>query len=217
MTEDKGIEQVNAAARPDDQEVDEAERRRYFRVDDRAILKYRGLSPGEREALVARLSRAPATRQALANNFANISQQMQRLLRKVEQTEPEIALCLETLNEKLDTLARQLSLEASEMADEPVRAVNLSAAGIRFEAKDGLDPGRVLELRLLLLPSCVGVSAVGTVVRCDDAAPGGSRLPYRIAVDFDYLRDDDRELLVQHVVRRQTEQLRKSRGQGSAP
>ena len=217
MTEDNRLERVNAAAIPDRQDAGEAERRRYFRIDDRAILKYRVLPPGEREAIVARLSRAPATRHALANTFANVSQQMQHLLRRIEQTEPDIALCLDTLNEKLDMLARQLSLEASQMADEPVRAVNVSAAGICFEAEDALDPGGLLELRLLLLPSYVGVSAVGTVVRCDETAPEESDLPYRIAVDFDYLRDDDRELLVQHVVRRETEQLRDSRGQGSAP
>ncbi len=192
--------------------ADKAERRRYFRIDDRLVLKYRPVAPGEAESLVARLEYEYPTRHQIANTFSNTSQQMQYLLHKIQDTNPDVAHCLSSLNQKLDMLARQLSLEASEMENEPVRHVNISASGVCFEAETAASPGSLVELKLLLLPSCIRISAVGKVIRCDDNTADEPGLPFRIAVYFEYLPEADRELLVQHVVKRESLLLRDRRG-----
>ena len=50
------------------------------------------------------------------------------------------------------------------------------------------------------------------MVRCDEAGRDAEGLRYRIGVDFDFLRDEDRELLVQHVIKKETMRLGETRG-----
>ena len=215
MSDTKKMEDPIPSPAQEHRSPDGAERRRYFRIEDRVILKYQALAPVDADSLVARLQYDHPSRHQIANTFADTSQQMQYLLRKIEETEPDIAECLDTLNQKLDLLARQLSLEASQMENEPVRWANVSAAGICFEAEDAISPGSVLELNLLLLPSYARISAVGEVVRCEENTADEPGLPFRVAADFVYLPETDRELLVQHVVKRETQLLRQQRGDES--
>ncbi|MDJ0861216.1 MAG: PilZ domain-containing protein [Gammaproteobacteria bacterium] len=188
---------------------DAAERRRYFRVEDRIILQHRPLADDERGPLVEELRDHSQSRHLLASSFASTSQQMQGVLRKVQEREPDVALYLQALNEKIDLLARQLALETTELSKQPPRWVDISAAGLCFEAPDPIQIGQLVELKMLLAPSFDYVRAIGRVVRCAEADRGTL---FRVAVDFDYLRDDDRELLVQHVLRKQTSVLREQRG-----
>ncbi len=185
-----------------------AERRRYFRVEDDIILEYRPLAESEREELIKALRDGNPSRHLIASSFASTSQQMQHLLRKIQEREPAVALCLQALNEKLDLLARQLAMETTEITDQTLRRVDISAAGLAFEAAGPVQVDQLLELKMLLFPSLDYIRAVGRVVRCTRARQGAD---FNIAADFDYLRDDDRELLVQHVMRKESSRLREER------
>jgi hypothetical protein len=73
--------------------------------------------------------------------------------------------------------------------------------------------GTPLEIRLLLLPALAGILAFGSVVECTEPPAGedraaGSRL---MRVDFTHIRDEDRDLLIKHMLRRQGERLRQAR------
>ncbi len=190
---------------------DPAERRRYFRVEDHILMEYRLLAGSEREAVVTTLRDDHPSRHLIASSFANTSQQMQYVLHKIQEREPEIALYLQTLNEKLDSLARQLAMEATEFRDRTPRRVDISAAGLGFDAPEQMEADQLLEIQMLLSPSLDFVRAIGRVVRCVAALEAQRRPAFRIAVDFDFIRDDDRELLVQHVVRKESSRLRENR------
>ncbi len=190
---------------------DAAERRRYFRVEDHLILEYRPLAPGEREHAVQNLKEDQPSRHLIASSFASTSQQMKYVLRKVQEREPEIALYLETLNEKLDLLARQLAMETTELSEQRPRKVDISAAGISFEADHSLEENSLLDLKMLLFPSFDYIRAVGRVVRCQAIGDTQEGRVYRLAVDFDYLRDDDLELLAQHVTKKESSRIREER------
>ena len=53
------------------------------------------------------------------------------------------------------------------------------------------------------------IMTVGAVVTCNEIPTDES--PYRLGVDFSYIRDDDQELLVKHVVQKQSRSIRKTR------
>ena len=190
---------------------DPAERRRYFRVEDHIILEYALLADGEREHVIKTLRDDHPSRHLIASSFASTSQQMQYVLRRIQEREPEIALYLQTLNEKLDLLARQLAMESTELTDQTPRRVDISASGACFEAAQPMEPGQLVDLKMLLFPSLDYIRSVGRVVRCAETTEAQQESAFSIAVDFDYLRDDDRELLVQHVVKKQSSQLRAER------
>ena len=191
---------------------DPAERRRYFRVEDHILLEYRLLTDSEREETIRALRDDNPSRHLVASSFANTSQQMQYVLHKVQEREPEIALYLQTLNEKLDLLARQLAMEATEFSDRTPRRVDISAAGLGFDAPELMQVDQLMDIKMLLFPSLDYIRAIGRVVRCVEASETQARPTFRVAVDFDIIRDDDRELLVQHVVKKESSRLREERG-----
>ena len=58
----------------------------------------------------------------------------------------------------------------------------------------------------MLLPDNAGLLAFGEVINCEKHQDG-----YLIRVDFTYMRDEDRDLLIRHIMRKQGEMLRERR------
>ena len=94
--------------------------------------------------------------------------------------------------------------------------MNLSASGMAFKSKDAVEPGITLELKLLLYPSLAGILAYAEVVDCAALEEEESGFSYQIRVNFSHLRESDRDLLIRHVVQRQTDQLRRAREEREA-
>lgn len=189
------------------------DRRRFFRIDDAVRFAYRPLTGPELEAGVARLNEGMGGIYALTASLAAISQRMSVTLRRIEQHTTEVAQYLKALDEKIDTVARTLLVQGSDLAAKSAEPVNLSAGGLAIPVRDGLDPGTPVEIRLLLLPSLAGILAYGAVVDCgappeQSGFPAGSRV---LRIDFTHIRDEDRDLLIRHMLRRQGEHLRRQR------
>jgi hypothetical protein len=89
--------------------------------------------------------------------------------------------------------------------------VTLSGGGICFGVDREYPQNALLELRIVLLPSMVGILSVGKVVSCQQAFPALSASPWNMAVEYRDIREADRDLLVKHVMNRQTEELRRQR------
>ncbi len=184
----------------------EKERRRYFRIEDEIILFFREIAPDEipdnrspREF--------PLDSFALSARLDLLTQESRTLLRRVERESPEIGDFLKVLERKIDLIARTFLNYEANLSEQSLQRVSLSASGLSFDVDKPCAAGKVLEIKMVLQPELVGLTAYGRVVYCNKNAPD-SELPYRISVDFVGLRDNDRELLIRHVVRRQLQQLR---------
>jgi len=106
---------------------------------------------------------------------------------------------------------RLFIIEEMDMANRPVLDVNLSAGGLVFPSRDFYDPGQLLQLKLVLLPELLGILVGARVVYCDKAVPGSAEYPWQVAVEYDCIRESDRDLLCSHIMARQTEQRRQQR------
>ncbi len=187
-----------------------SDRRRFFRVRDSIALKYRLVAPGELEGLIKRLEQQKETSLSLPGTFAATSKEMEYLLRKIMETQPELSTYLENLNHKLDLIARSMFMENSDLATTPPCEVDLSASGVAFHSDVYFKPGANVEIKLLTFPSLTHITAIGVVIRSvRDLKSQG--LPYDVAVDFDFIRDHDRELLIQHVLQKEVSELREKR------
>ena len=96
------------------------------------------------------------------------------------------------------------------MGGERAVPVNLSAGGMCAGVKEDLAAGAAVEIRMLLFPSFTGLMIYGTVV---DTVPArdeadAARFPYQTRIEFTHIREQDRELLIRHLLRRQSMQLR---------
>jgi hypothetical protein len=139
--------------------------------------------------------------------MSSISQQLAATLHRIDQREPDTADYLRGLDEKIELLAQSYLSKNSELTDLPKQIVNLSAGGIAFTADKVVALGVPLEVKLLLFPSYTGILVIGRVVSCAPSDKGG----YHVRIDFEYIRDNDRDALIRHILRRQGELLRRMR------
>ena len=193
---------MNRQASPDQQP---AERRRFCRIDDDIILRYRVIGMQETPADIENLDVCLPNRLTLSSTFASTTQQMQPLLAKIQEQSLEIAEYLRLIDRKLDLVARAFLLQEINVEEEPICRVNLSAGGIAFYEENPLAAGTTLELELILLPSYVGILVYGKVAYRKHEPDVVTGLPFRIGVEFCKLRERDRDLIENHVLSREPE------------
>jgi hypothetical protein len=189
------------------------ERRRYFRIDDSVNLSLSPVPEGELDARLKRLQQDAAGSFGLMGGLTAIDQQVSACLRRIEGKEPDVADYLKAMDRKLNLLVRAFLAEELDVSDKPPRAVNLSAGGLSVHSREPFDAGTVLEIQMLMLPSYTGILAYGTVVECaePDAAQAEPGYPYLLRIDFSFMRDVDRDVLIRHVLLKQAEWLRERR------
>lgn len=201
----------------EDGDIQEAgERREYFRIGDRVLLKVRPVDAGEVDAVVERITDRVPDRFTVAANFAVNSRATARLLHGVAADAPDAARYMKALDAKLNHLARLFVLEEVEAGGFPRLDVTLSAGGVIFPSAREFAPGTLLETRLVLYPHMTGVLTVSEVVRCGRHDGGPADMPWRVAVEYVHIRESDRDLLVSHIMARETELLRRQRGEDDA-
>ena len=193
------------------------ERRQYFRIEDRALIKYRviGEDELERERRFIYLNEIRASNLHAA--LLGIDLRLQEAIDQVRDDTPAIAQALDLLNRKVNLIERVVSLETGEAAGQSYREhepteVNLSGGGIALAAATPLALNAYLAIDLVLMPAHHPMRAIGRVVDCRKSEQAAG---FAIAVEFDEIRDEDREILIQHVIKRQSALLREQR-QGEA-
>lgn len=189
------MERVNPANKTD--------RRNYFRIDDVTILYYRVLSEDEdiNQDCLAQLSIDKLTLKA---RFESLSRELTPLGSVIGEANPKLAQYLAVIDKKLDMLSEVLLNSALDELNEEPKKVNISAGGLSFESSDPVELGSLLELRIILLPTYVGIYSHARVVSCkaegDEADDEGM---YKIAVEFIRMDEELRDLISRHVLSRE--------------
>lgn len=189
------------------------ERREYFRIDDEVALDYRLISPGEAELLRERIKSRVVDRFTVASSFTATSRQMTHVIHKVQNQSPELARCLQAIDQKLNMIAQLFVSEEMDLHEQSTREVNLSAGGISFRSQQKIRIDSLLELRMVLFPSLVGILTVSRAVQCERVNDANLKFPWQISVVYEHLRESDRELLVRHIMSKETQQLRSRRSE----
>jgi len=189
------------------------ERREYFRIDDEVALDYRLISPGEAELLREKIKSRVVDRFTVASSFSATSRQMTHVIHKVQNQSPELARCLQAIDRKLNMLAQLFVSEEMDLHEQSTREVNLSAGGISFRSQQKIRIDSLLELRMVLFPSLVGILTVSRAVQCERVNDANLKFPWQISVVYEHLRESDRELLVRHIMSKETQQLRSRRSE----
>lgn len=193
--------------------MNDDERREYFRIDDRIALDYRPITASEVELLLDKLKSHVPDKFTTASSFAATSRQISHMLYRLQGESPELARCLHAIDQKLNTLAQLFVAEEMQIETRPTCEVIISAGGLAFRAQQPLPVGELLEMRMVLLPSLMGILTVSRVVKCERADGGNLQFPWEIAVVYEHIRESDRELLVRHIMSLETELLRAQRGE----
>ncbi len=187
------------------------DRRRFYRVEDRIALKYRVVPESEIPSALGRLQGSVPEKSMLSASFATTSNQLKHVGDRIKRDHPDIGQYLEALNEKLDSLVRVVTATERDAPLSPSHDVSLSAGGLSFRSASPVNEGDNLELRLLIFPSHISLFVLGTAVYCREEYIEGGHYPFRVGVDFSYIRESDRDLIIKHVLHKQSESLRRER------
>lgn len=192
------------------------ERRRYFRLDDQALLGLHAITPEE----------AVLKQDEPITDLEVLEQQISGLLYQVQSLHPDVARLFSLLNQKVNRVISmqnrsQIALSSSlSDSDQPTSAtripemklsqINLSACGMRFNGTEDFSNSRYVRVFLTLLPTHTPLTLCARVVAVERS--GDDQLPLLTRLDFDPISTEDRETLIQHMLQLQTRQIKERRG-----
>jgi len=183
------------------------ERRGFFRIDDEVNLFYTKIDKQQ----VTEPHHVPDNvlkSCSLSTALEIVSQDSAMLLRRLEKNLPDVADYLRLMDTKIDLLAQAMMMQGHQFKENDTRNVNISASGMAFDCEEMLKEGDYLEIKMLLVSSMAVIVTYAKVVFCKNSQTNDSQFPYFVGVDFFNMKEDDRELLIKYVVKKQLKQIR---------
>ena len=187
------------------------DRRRFFRIEDEINLYYKRVddkllneSNSSSEDVLGNCSLSAA--------LDMMSQESQLTLRRLERNDPDVADYFKILENKIDLIARAVLMQGMDLSDQKTRNVNMSASGIAFDCEESMQAGECIEIKMLLASSMTVIVTYGKVIHCKKNADNESDFSFIVGVDYYNMKEQDREMLIKHVVKRQMQQIREHKG-----
>ena len=180
------------------------ERREHFRVKDEALVTYRAVDAAEGERIRADAGLAWPNAFSLCSRLHEMRQDTTVLRRHAERESSTFGRLVDQLDRKLDLVTEVLLAQEVTARGAQVLPVDVSAEGIGFTVSRSLPAEQLVETRLVFRSTGLGLRTLGRVVYCQSDLHGG----FCLGLTFEFLRDYDRELMVYHVLQRQSMLLR---------
>lgn len=186
------------------------ERRRYFRIEDDFEVRFRVLP--QRES-----SRPTRIQTTIRESVDELRNKSRLVLNRLKISHKDVAELLELQELRLRRI-EDLVPDGPEFGAAPTAedhagvGVNISACGVAFRTGYSVPPESRLRVTMTLQPDDLRVTTTGIVVSC--ARPNTVRTeenPFLVQVDFRGMHPDAEELLVQHILKRQSALIRARR------
>lgn len=184
--------------------------RQFVRVDDQIPFAWRRISEKELAEVMQHYERYrsfPKKAEGIHNLISSLD--IGEKLRQLERSDPILARILGQLDIKLNILLRLFHPDESSQPFTPT-PVNLSGGGLAFwEKSPPIAPGDILAVRMALTQdSLAAIECYTRVIRILPADRAGMD---KVACKFEPILDADREKIIQHIFKRQSEILRSQR------
>jgi hypothetical protein len=180
------------------------ERRRYFRVETDSIVTFRAITAEEKQAGIARLHQGDMHHPDQGRLFLKLDADLHDGLNRLRQKSPEIAALLDLVNRKINLIANKSQAHKSEsLLDKAPQTINLSACGMAFHSQELIEDKQDIEWELILLPDQTYVHGYGHIAGCETAQNA-----FLLRINFDAMREEDLERLLQYIMRKESEWLK---------
>ena len=189
--------------------TEKQERRRFFRIEDTVNLFYKVIDE-KTVAAISYVSDDVLSNCSLVAALDVLSQEARIIAPRLERTEPEMYEYLKIMDTKINLIAQAVMMQGNDFSEHNSRNVNLSASGLAFEAEDAIEVGTFLEVKIMLTSCMAVIIAYAKVIYCKQNEQAGN-FPYFVGVNYVNMKDDDRELLIKHVVKKQMQQIRENK------
>lgn len=183
------------------------EKRRYFRINDTIHLLHRVIDENK-IVQGSHVSNDVLGSYSLAAALEVLNQEAAALAPRLERSSPELFEYLRIIDSKINLITQAIVNQDNEFSEHDRREVSFSAAGLAFTNVHAIQVGAILELRMLLTSCLAVIVAYARVVRCKDISKDNTQHPFEICVEYINMNEEDRELLIKHVIKKQMQQLR---------
>ncbi len=187
-------------------------RRQSVRVTDRVMLAIQTASSEKMQAVAKDFQQgiSPYNQEGLTDIQLFIG--AQSALANLRERDADLADYLQHLDNKMNMMLKQVRGGESPLDALIMRKANISANGIAFFTDTPAKLDEIVETHLVLLPTYIYVYSFCKVIACDSASekeePGSK---FRVALEFAFVLDEDREKIIQHTFRQQSLALRNRR------
>lgn len=180
-----------------------SEKRQYFRIQQDVIFDYRAVSTDDVSHISAEQHFDHANALGLISQFQQLDNDSHKLLESIQHENPSVAAYLGILNQKLNRLSQQLlANEAVSAHDSESGRIDLSLGGVGFSTIEHLGVESWFAVKLVFLPSYVGLVTYAQVTRCEPQIDGS----YLIGARFHQLNEEQQRILSRQVLQSQANQ-----------
>ena len=183
------------------------EKRRYFRVSDTISLLYKVVDDFDMDQL-SHISDDVLENCSLVAALEVLNEDARMLAPRLERHDPEWFEYLKIIDTKINLIVQALTRDNEQFAKHDKHEVSLSGSGLAFRNQCEIAIGSILELRMMLTSCLAVIVTYGRVVGCRDILAQNPEQPYEISVEYLNMKDEDREVLLKHVIKKQLQQLR---------
>ncbi len=183
------------------------DRRRFFRINDEVNLSYK-IVDEQKIYAASQVTDDLLSNCSLVTALDVLDQESRLIMHRIEKIEPEIAEYLKMLDTKISLLVQAILQQGNDISDSNMRNANISASGIAFECEGTVKEGAFVEINLLLTSCLAMIVIYGKVIYCNENTESENSKSYQVGVDYINLKEQDREVLIKHVVKRQMQQIR---------
>ncbi|MBX2836196.1 MAG: PilZ domain-containing protein [Gammaproteobacteria bacterium] len=185
----------------------EENKRGYFRVDDEVFLQVNKVPSDEVVNMDIYFEKYRQST-LITGRFHQQRTAMAPVLAEINARDAGVAQYFSMLSDQIDLLADKLISESIFAANEPLQAVNMSAEGMRFQTTTEYQLGDQLQMIFALFPGGDYIPVIAEVVRVDSDPESKQN---SVSVDYSNIHEDDKELLIHHILFLQRQQLQKKR------
>lgn len=173
-----------------------ANRRQYFRVEDKASVEVMARAENQTAAECFELS----PEFSLISEFQLLDVESKHLLRTLTDRDKNLGQFLKVMNKKLDSLSRVIALNHQQNSNDNIQTINLSEGGLALTTDTSYEKGQAVAIKLVLLPSYSGLILEGEVL-----SSRSSNTSHEIHIAFSNISEAHQQLIARHIMRVQSQ------------
>lgn len=190
-----------------------ADRRAYFRINDRLLINVKPMEPEAAWELGKQIVSSASHASHPNQQLSSLETAFHHLTDQIGHADRDVARALRMLDEKINLLANNVQHLLQPIDDSLAQSVNLSAGGISILSEEVIAPKTPVEVNLTLLPSGLPIRAIAKVISCEQLLSAQNGKGFSLRMAFTHMNETDRNILVKHSLTRQAENLRQQKQQ----
>lgn len=171
------------------------EKRQFFRIEQDVVFNFCVVSNDSVIHNRAEQHFEHSETLSLFSELQHIDSNSISILEEIKEESPKIAEYLDIVNRKLNLISQQVLATQASVHDVDSGRIDISQGGLAFQSEKPIGIETWLAVKLIFLPTYVGIISYAQVTRCVSQGDGS----YLIGVRFHGLTDDQSRLIAKQI------------------